>query len=356
MGLVYKYTLDSSEKFDCPSCGHTNRFVRYRNVITGEWVDGSHGKCDRENSCGHWVVPSDNKPVEDKSLIKIETDRSIWIGSTGDDLSNKYYSNFVKGELGGVKYENNFMVGIRNEFGIKEAAKAYRKYKLGTFYDGGVIFPYYAGRHMEGKEVGQSRLVTGKIMWYDDNLHRYKEGKKSYPRWLHNFDYVRDNGEEICSNISPNYMADYGFFGYHYDMEAKPTRNIGMVESEKTAIIMSIVYPKITWVATGGLNQIQQRYKWRDLLDMNIIVLPDYGIIKKTNQTTAEYWEEKIIETIEVFAHWYGYTIVDYIPPYISDEDKYKLRDKGIDVADLVLANKKEYIPYINKKLDKYIK
>lgn len=339
MERIYKYVLDSSEKFQCPSCGSNGRFVRYRNVVSGDWLMDDFGRCDRENSCGHWKKVEKNEVITDKSLLKYDLQRERILG--GDYLSEGYYKPFRENSLGGVKYENSFLRGIGKFFGKDKALEVYNNFQLGTFYDGGVVFPYFDIKN---------RLITGKIMWYDENLNRVKEGKKSYPRWLHNFDYQKDDSDDVvCSRFPDSYRADFGFFNYNMQkLREKKNDYICIVESEKTAIIMSIILPEYMWLATGGLSNLGQAYKWVGVARKNMFLFPDFGIVKSRQQTVEEYWIEIIDERITTVygdVGWYG--AVDYIPPYIKDEDKYLLREKGVDIADFVLENPDEYIPYI---------
>lgn len=346
MEKIFKYSLDSCEKFDCPECGSRGRFVRYRNVVSGDWVLDDYGRCDRENDCGYWKKIENNQVITDKSILKYEVQRERVIHSS-DFLRPTYYKPFRENNLAGIKYENTFLRGIGKIFGKKTAIDVYNKFNLGTFYDGGVIFPYNG---VDGE------LITGKIMWYDDNLNRIKEGKKSFPRWLHNFDYRKDNSNDvICSPFPDSYKADFGFFNYNL-RDLKNRGDICMVESEKTAIIMSIILPEFEWVATGGLGNLSQVYKWYGITRKNIFLFPDFGIVKSKAKTVEDYWTDIIMEKISVeYSNmgWYG--VVDYIPEYITDEEKYNLREKGIDIADFVLDNPK-YIPFIQEKMRNFKK
>lgn len=346
MEKIYKFSLDSSEKFDCPNCGARSRFVRYRNVVSGDWVLDDYGRCDRENDCGYWKKIEHNEIVTDKLILKYEVQRKRNICNT-DFLSDAFYKPFRENNLGGVKYENTFLRGIGKVFGKKVAVDVYNKFNLGTFYDGAVVFPYYG---INGE------LITGKIMWYDDDLHRMKEGKKSFPRWLHNFDYKKDNTEDIiCSPFPDSYKADFGFFNFKY-RDHDSVGDICLVESEKTAIIMSIILPEFHWMATGGLGNLSQSYKWNGITGKDIFLFPDFGLVKSKSKTVEEYWTDIITEKISSdygSMGWYG--TVNYIPDYISDEDKYKLREKGIDVADFVLDNP-DYIPFIQNKMKNFRK
>ena len=51
----YKYSLEKYNpkvgKHICPSCNHRSVFVRYINNDSGEYLDETIGRCDREDKC-----------------------------------------------------------------------------------------------------------------------------------------------------------------------------------------------------------------------------------------------------------------------------------------------------------------
>jgi hypothetical protein len=364
----FKYILDSSEKFTCPSCNVENRFVKYRDVVTGDWVEDGHGRCDRENHCGHWKKIEDNVIIKDKSLIKYDLQRErtaiaeMWLT---EDLfknfkENKFefkgegYYNYARRDdiatfdkipnSSLIKYINTFLRGIAHRFGKQKAIEVYKKFDLMTFFDGGVVFPYY---DYDG------RLLTGKIMFYDSNLKRIREGNKKYPQWLHNYNFTPEYAPNSFICDLPDYYVDLTFFNYSFDkLEGK--KNVGIVESEKTAIIMSIVIPELHWMASGSLSGIQ-RYKFLGMNDKNILLFPDFGYLpSKTKHgkkiTVAEYWEEKIVEEVEEdFGRSFFKTFkqTELVPPTATTKEMLEFIDDGSDIADFVLEYGDDYVKHL---------
>ena len=71
---------------------------------------------------------------------------------------------------------------------------------------------------------------------------------------------------------------------------------IGIVESEKTAVVTSIFMPDIVWLATGGNSGC----KWREysvykvLENRSVILFPDFGFFNnKTGKTCFAEWSER---------------------------------------------------------------
>ena len=130
-------------------------------------------------------------------------------------------------------------------FGEAATLQAWERYRVGDAFGGQTIWWNYDR---------QGRCRGGKMMAYRPDGHRDKEDK--------------DGNENKYSIISVGYdLKRLGhisedtekrlipcLFGEHL-LEAYPLAPVGLVESEKTAVIMSIVAPKAIWIATGGATQ-----------------------------------------------------------------------------------------------------
>ena len=68
-------------------------------------------------------------------------------------------------------------------------------------------------------------------------------------------------------------------------------KQVAIVESEKTALIMSIEFPKYTWMSTGSLNGFKYEYL-APLKGTVIIAFPDKGGYNKWKET-SELLNEK---------------------------------------------------------------
>lgn len=109
------------------------------------------------------------------------------------------------------------------------------------------------------------RVRTGKIMDYNRNGHRKKEKNAT---WVH--------AKEGIEQLAPQCL-----FGEHLigDLIANPPKDgkkivIGLVEAEKTAIIASIYYPEVIWVATGSKYNFSEKML-KPLKPFDVIVFPD---------------------------------------------------------------------------------
>ena len=156
------------------------------------------------------------------------------------------------------------------------------RYRLGTTRQGGVIF--WQIDHEE-------RIHDGKVMYYRPDCHRDKHRN---PTWVSALLRRRDPFPN-----SPH-ETSHCFFGLHL-LEADPSPlTVAIVESEKTAVIMSEMYPQYVWLATGGLGEVQAD-KFRPLRGYRVVLFPDtdpdgiaYGRWYEAAQEVMRqpFWEE----------------------------------------------------------------
>jgi len=100
-----------------------------------------------------------------------------------------------------------------------------------------------------------------------------------------------------------NYNLKQCLFGLH--LLNDNVKQVAIVESEKTALIMSLNYPKYTWMSTGSMSNFKLDYL-EPLKNTNIIAYPDKGCYEKWSKTAKTLNENgynitvsKIIEKIE---------------------------------------------------------
>jgi hypothetical protein len=130
---------------------------------------------------------------------------------------------------------------------------AAERYHLGISKDGGVVF----------WEIDNTNQVhDGKIMFYSPNSHRDKE---RHPSWV--------TAELIKSGrLKSNIDNPKCLFGLHLNKQG--IKGIAIVESEKSAIILSELFPDYIWLASGGKTMLNASL-FAPLGDQRIILFPD---------------------------------------------------------------------------------
>ena len=198
-----------------------------------------------------------------------------------------------------------------------------------------MLAAYHIGRSKFGHTIfwqidEQGTVRTGKMMKYKKDGHRDKETP-------HNFDWIHS----VLYKQTDNYSADRTdmkqcLFGMHLLNEyTQPNRqqDVCIVESEKTALIMSIAYGNHAgqvWMACGGLSNLNAE-KLAPIIEQGrrIVLFPDRdGIDDWKIQEKSIGYDRIIIDTRPVKEWW-------------KPEDGEKA-----DIADVLLRmiqNRKEY-------------
>lgn len=255
----YKWTLRQGSKKDiCPSCGK-KRFVRYV-LSTDNRVEAGdlYGRCDREQECKYHRYPNSQSYQADEQIMKPEPIKPIsYIDNNLMERTLNYFD----------------MQTLYNYFkSFTDPSELWERYKVGTSRNGASIF-------WQIDKNGNVR--TGKIMQY---LPNGKRNKADFGTWVHK---LTDN----------DFNLQQCFFGEHL---VKGGERIGIVESEKTALYLSIVEPGILWLASGGLHNLQS-YRFRRLRNCDITLYPDKGCYHIWREkTNARYKIDTLLENTDL--------------------------------------------------------
>lgn len=353
---TYKYSLDKSpRKYICPSC-QKKRLVRFIDIETGETIDGKYGRCDRSDNCGYYLSP----PIEkyayliDFEIVKSISDKSFrvtdkkhvlhfvpksqvyevskkklwisewWLKKEGFDFSlaerkpiqkeSEFVNVLIKREpeeitppsyhsievLNSVvnSGECNLSSYLSTRFESDEVQRTFVKYKVGKsnhFWKNSTCF----------FQVDlESNIRAGKVMQYSR-----KDGKRiksPFPKinWMHN------------TERESNFNLSQCLFGLHLLKDSDRTKIIAVVESEKTALVMSMINNNYIYLACGSKTSINERML-NPVKDRRVILYPDKG--------SAEDWKGRAVLLNEK-----GFNIT--VSTIMEDLDE--LPD-GSDLADL---------------------
>lgn len=246
---TYKWMLRKGGKKEiCPQCGK-RRFVPY--VLTADGVTPAgpeYGRCDREQSCGYQRYPSYSPWIESKPLPKVEVKREPILFPAAWCLTEQDYT------------KNSLFIAFKDLLGADNLKAAMRKYRVMTGANGECIFPQYDGW----------ALRTAKAIMYDSTGHRLKgdDGESLPVWWLHKdssvAEYVKGKELKQC------------FFGQHLLAEY-PDYSVWVVESEKTAILMSVENEHVIFIACGGSQMLKGAIDLSVLKGRDVTLAPDDG-------------------------------------------------------------------------------
>ena len=147
------------------------------------------------------------------------------------------------------------------------------------------------------------KIRSGKIMAYDTSTgNRIKNDNFSSINWVHSILKKEDYNLKQC------------LFGLH--LLNQTTNKIGIVESEKTALIMSIEFPQFTWMSTGSINGFKHEFL-APLIKRDITAFPDKGGYEKWKKTADmlndKGFEITISKLLENKENENGWDLVDML-------------------------------------------
>lgn len=240
------------KKFICPFC-HKKTFVKYVDNTSGSYLDDQFGKCDREQKCATHYRPNKNSKI------------NILINNKPKPKPD-YHSLelFQKSILDST--QNNFKYFLKRLFSKEEANMAILKYHIGTSkkYKEATIF----------WQIDQyENIHAGKIMLYDKNTGKRVKSSdgKSDIHWVHKIKSIGHFNLEQC------------LFGLHLIIESNQ-QTLAIVESEKTAVIMSVFKPQYIWLATGSKHGFKKDML-QPIKSFKIVAFPDKGEYSDWKQT-----------------------------------------------------------------------
>lgn len=271
----YKWQLrKGSKKEICPNCGQ-KRFVPYVLASDGVTLAGAEfGRCDREQNCGYQRYPDGERyTVAEPQKIQPRP-RLEYVG----DLH--------------VSTDSNLFEWAVCLLGLNDAVLAWSNYNVGCI--GGRVIWWQIDR--------EGVVRAGKVMSYRPDGHRDKSD--TFPvTWAHKHPQLKNlfKGEELQQCL----------FGEHL-LNSNPNKPVALVESEKTAVVMSRFIPEYIWLATGGSQGIKSNERLAPLIGRKVFLVPDNGQYYSWLRV-AELYGWNIWDGLELDTPFEGADILDIL-------------------------------------------
>lgn len=181
------------------------------------------------------------------------------------------------------------------------------RYRLGASKEGRVIF-------WEIDE--QQRVHTGKLMHYQPDCHR---DKTHNPTWVHAI---------LKDQLPEGFTLQHCLFGLHLLSDNK---TVCIVESEKTAVILSELFPDYTWLSCGGLQMFKPELL-APLANHKVVIFPD------TDETGEAFkaWSDITQQATKLYSFQYPLRISNILELHASPEQK----ARKIDLVDFLFESK----------------
>jgi len=313
----YRFSLErGSKKHSCPEC-KKKTFTKYIDndglIVFPEYL----GKCDREQKCCYHYSPKDlykDNPnfFKDRNIdYSVRKNYTPRFNIPKPKIVNHIPRSIMEQSLD--KYEaNNFVSYLNSLFSENFTAVLIKRFHLGTSKK------YWQGANVFWQVDVKGNVRQAKVMLYNPVTgKRIKKDQKPEKR----FPKIMFAGKSILRNLNvkdPNLKQC--FFGEH-QLSNNPNKIVALVESEKTAVLMSALNSDFIWLATGGKNGC----KWSNLeiynplLEHKVIIFPDLGCF--------EDWKKKADVLSKVGAQ---IEVSDFLEKKATSNDI----DEGFDLAD----------------------
>ena len=304
MNTLHKYILEpykgKNTRYRCPSCQQRDKtFSLYIDTETGEHINPTVGRCNRESNCGHHYTPKqyfqDNNISFDKPHPKAYKPRLV--------TPQPKPVSFIPVEVFKASLKahetNHFVQFLINLFGVEVASQLVSRYFIAT------------SKHWNGATVfwqldTQGKVRTGKIMLYSPTTGKRVKNLELPVYWVHK------------ALKQPEFELRQCLFGEHLLIDK--TKPVAIVESEKTAVIASVYLPQFIWVAVGSLSNLNAE-KCSTLKGRTVTLFPDLNGFDK--------WSSKAKE----LSHLANFTVSDLLERKATEAEK----KQGFDLADYLI-------------------
>ena len=289
-------------------------------ALTGTlaYTGASVGRCNHESGCGYHYTPKqyyqDNPQLSEFSNTIKEGEVTARVKQNHP----KFTQRVEEKEPGRIPKQHIIQsLGYNSNF-VAFLCSIFDRYTLESPTIRRVMADYYLGYTKNGSVIywqidTKGKVRTGKVMKYDPNSgHRIKNGGGI--NWIHSMMKKRQL-------LPEDYNLVQCLFGEHL-LRIYPDRIVVLVESEKSALIASGVYPNYIWLATGGKSQLSID-KLKVLKGRRVIMFPDVD--------GFEYWSNKAKELECIGCR---VIVSDLLERNATDEE----RDNKIDLADWIIV------------------
>ena len=363
----------------CPSCGRRGKFSPYIDTVTMRPVDDrTCGRCNRLSNCGYHLPPREMlaspNPLTKRGLAESAMSAAPSLRGRAGGEASEFYEKMRRACEQSQPWGSHLVTWLRTQFPRDAVAAALKRYRVGGTPDGATLW---------WQIDEQGRVHTGKAMLYNPLTgHRVKEqgpplipprgedrgastppprgrvGGGSFPvNWAHRMRLYGEPSDlvvpqclfgEHLINVDVNVNDNCHPEDMHREAQSTLSSSLALqggktaepvllphgggwegagaaiVESEKTALIMSLVCPDKVWLATGGKANFKESMLW-PLLGHEVAVYPDADALHDWYARAVEM--NRTLGTRLHIPTWY-YNLMDH------DE----ARREGLDLADVVLS------------------
>jgi len=305
-------------RHDCPSCKAKLSFTQYLDGNTHKPIHDIVGKCNRESKCGYHYTPK--QYFTDNPTADHRRDEACLVSkpplSSRREAGGEVPFSYVEKS---VSYKSNFVRFLFDHFSDEQIRNVAENYALGATKSKEVIF-------WQIDITGKVR--TGKIMQYNPATGRRIKHESGAIDWVHN--KLKKSGY-----LPEDFNLQQCFFGEHL-LKIYPGKSVAIVESEKSAIIGSLIMSELIWLAAGNLNGLSIE-KCQVLKGRDVMLYPDLGAFEKWSEKAQMLNSLSPSPCGEGSGVRYKISISTLLEEEATDTD----RTNGLDIADYIITELK---------------
>jgi len=250
-------------RYICPRC-NKKVFTRYFDQDFQEHIDVTVGRCNREEKCGYHYTPRmfyKNKKIPKSTSSRLNRKKVLPLKTYYFNRELVDFSNDNEVKLSSL-YQ--FLV---KKFDVDKVDRTFKRYQVGT----------------------SNKWRRSTVFWQIDSNENIRSGK------IMCYDSItgkRDKKKFNWHKVPDGFKMEQCLFGAHLLANFPQNCDVGIVESEKTALICDIALNgKMLWLATGGLQGLNKD-KLLEFRSRNIFLFPDLSS-KNTKVSAFSSWKKK---------------------------------------------------------------
>ncbi len=291
MKPFYRFRLQPyagvQSRYTCPQCGKKRVFVRYIDTQTNNHIAEDVGRCNREIECGYHKPPREHAGEGYRAAADVRRFvRKPVVARQPSVMEDAV----LEASLGNYEH-NNLVLYLRERLGNAAANEAVKRYMVGTH-------GYWPGSTVFWQVDAAGSICAGKVMLYNAGTGKRVKEPYNHISWVHTV--LKLEGYELRQCL----------FGEH--LLAGSNKPVAMVESEKTAVIASMLVPEYTWLATGSVSNLDTG-RCKVLHGRKLVLYPDAGAYERWEAVSREIPNCSISRVLETEHAPQGYDLADWL-------------------------------------------
>lgn len=282
--------------YTCPDCNQ-NTLIPYidtkREFTFPEYV----GMCDRPSKCGYHFPPKRFFEEAKSKGMDLHLPKKVRSSAPApppepDYIDLQAIEQFARYGINTIlcQFLAQALDHLHPARPLEETLSLYR---VGGLTDRRIVFPLI-------DTSGHVRSAKVMRYWYDGHRSKDKADKGRF-NWLHG---MRELVPVSMLHIhGAAFKLSQAWFGSHL-LPIFPTAPVAIVESEKTALIMTCIRPQYIWLATGGMRNFVPD-KAPSLQGRKVYVYADADGHKEWEQRTSVLIAAKVLPADTMFPKWY---------------------------------------------------